>query len=72
MTAAVAVVLAGAYQVYVGRYTKAQLWQKYTGQSDEHGQLLNWMRKLGYISTPAAMRRAKFFVTAQDELGLLA
>lgn len=28
--------------------TKAEIWEKYTGQEDEHGQLLRWMRKLGY------------------------
>jgi hypothetical protein len=30
------------------RSTKAEIWQKYTGQNEEHGQLLRWMRKLGY------------------------
>lgn len=33
-----------------GRYTKNELWKKYTGQDKEHGQILDWMRKLGYIS----------------------
>lgn len=28
--------------------TKAQIWEKYTGQTEEHGQLLRWMRQLGY------------------------
>ena len=28
--------------------TKQEIWQKYTGQEEEHGQLLRWMRKLGY------------------------
>ncbi len=28
--------------------TKAQIWEKYTGQLEEHGQLLRWMRQLGY------------------------
>lgn len=31
--------------------TKAEIWEKYTGQEEEHGQLLRWMRKLGYNST---------------------
>lgn len=26
-----------------GNYTKKDLWKKYTGQREEHGQLLNWM-----------------------------
>ena len=28
--------------------TKVRIWKKYTGQIEEHGQLLHWMRKLGY------------------------
>lgn len=28
--------------------TKRDIWEKYTGQPEEHGQLLRWMRKLGY------------------------
>jgi len=31
--------------------SKAQIWEKYTGQQEEHGQLLRWMRKLGYDSS---------------------
>jgi hypothetical protein len=29
--------------------TKVEIWRHYTGYQDEHGQLLRWMRKLGYI-----------------------
>lgn len=28
--------------------TKAEIWGKYTGQDEEHGQLLRWMKQLGY------------------------
>jgi len=28
--------------------TKAEIWKKYTGQEEEHGQLLRWMKALGY------------------------
>lgn len=28
--------------------TKAEIWEKYTGQEEEHGQLLRWMKNLGY------------------------
>ena len=28
--------------------TKEELWEKYTGQEEEHGQLLRWMKQLGY------------------------
>ncbi|MBA3286242.1 MAG: hypothetical protein H0U27_14455 [Nitrosopumilus sp.] len=30
------------------RCTKAEIWEKYTGQDQEHGQLLRWMKQLGY------------------------
>lgn len=29
--------------------TKQCIWRKYTGHKEEHGQILTWMRKLGYI-----------------------
>jgi len=29
-------------------YTKQYVWQKFTGQSSEHGQILRWLRELGY------------------------
>ncbi|CAN5387746.1 hypothetical protein BH11BAC2_BH11BAC2_25260 [soil metagenome] len=28
--------------------TKREIWAKYTGEIEEHGQLLRWMKKLGY------------------------
>jgi len=28
--------------------TKRAIWEKYTGQKEEHGTLLKWIRKLGY------------------------
>jgi len=28
--------------------TKREIWMKYTGQHEEHGCLLKWMRQLGY------------------------
>ncbi len=39
--------------------TKAQIWEKYTGQLEEHGQLLRWMRQLGY-ETSVKTRRPNF------------
>ena len=32
-----------------GGYTKQEIWYRYTGQSEEHGALLRWMRMYGYI-----------------------
>lgn len=31
-----------------GNYSKVEIWKKYTGQSVEHGKMLQWMRMLGY------------------------
>lgn len=30
------------------RCTRQSLWEKYTGEKEEHGYLLRWMRALGY------------------------
>ncbi len=30
-------------------FTKRDIWEKYTGQKEEHGSLLRWMRMLGYV-----------------------
>jgi transposase len=39
--------------------TKQQIWEKYTGYIGEHGQILRWMRKLGY-PTELPVRRPNF------------
>jgi transposase len=36
--------------------TKREIWEKYTGQEEEHGQLLRWMRELGYESSDTNRR----------------
>ena len=36
--------------------TRAAIWRKYTGQSEEHGFLLRWMRQLGYPAELANRR----------------
>jgi hypothetical protein len=35
--------------------TKKEIWKKYTGQEEEHGQLLRWMKELGYPSVGRAI-----------------
>lgn len=30
------------------KWTKRDIWEKYTGEEAEHGQLLRWMKSLGY------------------------
>jgi hypothetical protein len=32
-----------------GELTKKEIWYKYTGQKVEHGGLLRWLRKYGYV-----------------------
>jgi hypothetical protein len=38
-----------------GGRTKQEIWQHYTGKMEEHGQIIRWMRQLGYLenSLPA-------------------
>jgi hypothetical protein len=38
-------------------WTKQYAWELYTGESEERGQLMRWMRKLGYVKT---IRHKKF------------
>lgn len=61
--------------------TKQEIWQKYTGQEEEHGQLLRWMDRLGYnpriitrrpniVSNSYAMpkkRKTEKVINAKDE-----
>lgn len=46
-----------------GSGNKNQLWLKYTGKPD-HGRLLQWMRKLGYIDALINQEEVKFVVQA--------
>jgi transposase-like protein len=46
--------------------TKQEIWEKYTGQKEEHGQLLYWMKKLGY-SDGIKDRRSKFGAMAKKK-----
>lgn len=38
------------------RGSKTEFWRQYTGNSEEHGQILRWMRQLGYIEKPIQAR----------------
>ena len=57
-------------ELFATQCTKQQIWEKYTGEDEEHGQLLRWMKRLGYstgiktrrpniVSNPYAMPREK-------------
>lgn len=37
--------------------TKKSIWEKYTGQSAENGQLLVWMKQLGYVSKSSDLKQ---------------
>ena len=39
--------------------TKRDIWEKYTGDILEHGQILRWMRQLGYDES-IPLRRPKY------------
>lgn len=43
--------------------TKREIWKKYTGQEIEHGQLLKWMRELGY---EIPKKRSIFLIEPQE------
>lgn len=42
-----------------GHTSKIAVWQKHTGQIEERGQLLRWMRQLGYISYDTLLENRK-------------
>lgn len=41
--------------------TKQEVWEKYTGEVEERGRILRWMRQLGYTDANTS-RRPKFTV----------
>ena len=45
--------------------TKREIWEKYTGHKEEHGNLLKWMRKLGYDDTIKTRRRKLVKVSSE-------
>jgi len=42
--------------------TKREIWKKYTGQDEEHGQILRWMRQLGYEEV-VSKNTSKYVIT---------
>jgi hypothetical protein len=39
-----------------GGRRKAEIWRQYTGRQEEHGQMIRWMRQLGYLPKPSPFR----------------
>jgi hypothetical protein len=51
-------------EMLTAKCTKQEIWYKYTGREEEHGQLLRWMRKLGYDDS--IITRRPNFATNQN------
>ena len=49
--------------------TKREVWQKFTGYKEEHGKILIWMRRFGYISTDNNRMCMKKEIIQDDKLG---
>jgi transposase len=47
--------------------SKQAIWQKHTGQAKEHGQIIYWMRRLGYL-TPKNVQRHRFVATTPGHM----
>ena len=41
-----------------GGWTKTAIWRHYSGGEDEHGQIMRWMRQLGYAEKTIRRSRA--------------
>ena len=49
--------------------TKQAIWEKYTGQKEERGQILRWMRKLGYQDKGLSSRPKRGDHTKMEKKG---
>lgn len=57
-------------ELLTSRCTRQSLWEKYTGEKEEHGYLVRWMRALGY-SVAIKTRKSKLasdFVEMPDKI----
>ena len=46
--------------------SKQSIWKKYTGQREEHGQIIKWMRALGYTQKEPK-RRSRFAIMSEEK-----
>ena len=44
-------------EVLTSNCTRVEIWKKYTGQNEEHGNILRWMRQLGFPMALVNRRR---------------
>ncbi|MEI7942947.1 MAG: hypothetical protein WCH76_07290 [Candidatus Riflemargulisbacteria bacterium] len=53
-------------EVISSKCTKTEIWNKYTGEKEEHGNILRWMKQLGYNFE--VFRKRPYLVTTQIEM----
>lgn len=52
-----------------GTETKTEIWRRYTGQQEEHGSILKWMRQLGYLREKICLEKErKRLIIAQQSI----
>jgi transposase len=44
-------------EVLQGTKSKREIWRQYTGRDTEHGKIVEWMRKLGYVEIPFSTKK---------------
>ena len=49
-----------------GILSKREIWEKYTGEKQEHGQILRWMRQFGYENQPPLGNNTTFAEIVTD------
>lgn len=49
--------------------TKIEIWRKYTGYKQEHGQILTWMRQLGYVKENENGKSSPTIVSQLNSMG---
>ena len=50
-----------------GDLTKTEIWKKYTGQCQEHGRILTWMRQLGYLEDKKPPQSRQRFIMSREQ-----
>lgn len=46
--------------------TKTEIWKKYTGKSEEHGQIMRWMRMYGYLTPEVVVQTNNKFLPSAE------
>lgn len=48
--------------------SKSDVWRFHTGQEQEHGQIIRWMRKLGYLSESNSSKSSNFLSSKKSTI----